>query len=114
MELVESGKFITNKQLCLQKIYSLLFPIFSYNNIDVVTLSSTHLPFLLPMFKKLFPNITFLDPAAQVAKITKKISKHQLKQNKIKIFTSGNANNFHKKLRKIGIKNKVYHLKLRN
>jgi glutamate racemase len=113
VELVESGKFITNKQFCLKKIYSVLFPIFSYNKIDVATLSSTHLPFLLPMFNKLFPNIIFLDPAVQIAKIAKKNLRRKLKQNKIRIFTSGNTNQFHKKLSKIGIKNKVYHLKLR-
>jgi glutamate racemase len=114
VELVESGKFITNKQLCLKKAYSILFPIFNYNNIDVATLSSTHLPFLLPMFKKLFPNITFLDPSSQVAKVAKKFLRQKSKQNKIKIFTSGNTDQFHKKLRKIGIKNKTYHLKLRS
>lgn len=113
VELVESGKFITNKQFCFKKIYSVLFPIFSYSNIDVATLSSTHLHFLLPMLKKLFPNITFLDPAAHVAKIATKNLRQKLKQNKIKIFTSGSTNQFHKKLYKIGIKNKVYHLKLR-
>ncbi|MGQ0377063.1 MAG: glutamate racemase [Nitrososphaerota archaeon] len=112
VELVESGKFISNKQFCLKKIYSLLFPVFSYNDIDVATLSSTHLPFLLPMFSKLFPSITFLDPAVQVAVIVKKTLRQELKQNKIRIFTSGNVNQFHKKLCKIGIKNKVEHLKL--
>ena len=114
VELVESGKFISNKQFCLKKIYSLLFPVFNYNNIDVVTLSSTHLHFLLPMFNRLFPNIIFLDPAAQVAALAKKILQRKLKQNKIRIFTSGSTNQFHKKLRKIGIKNIVYHLKLRD
>lgn len=113
VELVESGKFISNKQFCLKKIHSLLSPVFSYNNIDVTTLSSTHLPFLLPLFNKLFPQITFLDPAAKVAKTaTKILRQNKLKRNKIRIFTSGNTNEFHKKLCKIGIKNKVYHLRL--
>ncbi|MBI3254181.1 MAG: aspartate/glutamate racemase family protein [Nitrosopumilales archaeon] len=113
VDLVESGKFISNKQFCLKKIYSLLSQIFNYNNIDVATLSSTHLSFLLPLFNKLFPQITFLDPATQVAKtVTKILRQNKLKQNKIKIFTSGNANQFHKKLCKIGIKNKVAHLRL--
>jgi len=113
VELVESGKFISNKQFCLKKIYSLLSPVFNYNNVDVTTLSSTHLPFLLPLFNKLFPQITFLDPAAQVAKTaTKVLRQNKLKRNRIRIFTSGNTNQFHKNLCKIGIKNKVYYLKL--
>ena len=81
------------------------------NNVDVAILSSTHLPFLLPMLKKMFPHIIFLDPgnivANQVAKI---LNDKQDKVNTIKIFTSGNVNNFQKQLRKMGIKNKVMQL----
>jgi len=113
VDLVESGKFISNKQFCLKKVHSLLSPVFNYNTVDVATLSSTHLPFLLPMFNKLFPHITFLDPTTQVAKtITKSLRQNESKQNKIRIFTSGNTNQFHKKLSKIGIKNKVSYLRL--
>lgn len=113
VNLVESGKFISNKQFCFKKINSILSEIFSYNNIDVATSSSTHLYFLLPMFNKLFPHITFLDPAAQVAKtVTRILRKNKLKQNKIRIFTSGKTNQFQKKLSKIGIKNKVCYLRL--
>lgn len=113
VDLVESGKFISNKQFCLKKIYSLLSPVFNYSTVDVATLSSTHLPFLLPMFNKLFPHITFLDPATQVAKsITRNLRQNKSKRNKIRIFTSGSTNQFHKKLSKIGIKNKVVHLRL--
>src|SRR3989338_8965773 len=80
VDLVESGKFISNKQFCLKKIHSLLSQIINYNNVDVATLSSTHLSFLLPLFDKLFPQVTFLDPATQIAKTVTKI----LRQNKLK------------------------------
>ena len=80
---------------------------FSKNNVDVVTLSSTHLPFLLPYFKEIFPNITFLDPGGIVVdKIAKKL-RRQNKTRSLSIFASGNIKVFQKKLSKIGIKNKV-------
>lgn len=107
VEFVESGKFINNKILCKNKIKNILSESFSKNNVDVVTLSSTHLPFLLPYFKEIFPNITFLDPGGIVVdKIAKKL-RRQNKTRSLSIFASGNIKVFQKKLSKIGIKNKV-------
>lgn len=107
VELVESGKFIDNKILCKNKIKKILSESFLKNNVDVATLSSTHLPFLLPFLKEIFPNITFLDPGDIVAdKIAKKL-RHQNKTKSLTIFASGNVKVFQKKLLKIGIKNKV-------
>jgi len=107
VELVESGKFIDNKILCKNKIKKTLSKPFLKNHVDVATLSSTHLPFLLPFFKEIFPNIIFLDPGDIVAeKIAKKL-RHQNKTKSLTIFASGNVKVFQKKLSKIGIKNKV-------
>jgi glutamate racemase len=107
IELVESGKFIDNKTLCKNKIRKILSEPFLKNNVDVVTLSSTHLPFLLPILKEIFPNIIFLDPGDIVAdKIAKKL-RHQNKIKSLTIFASGNVKVFQKKLLKLGIKNKV-------
>ena len=107
VELVESGRFINNKILCKNKIKKILSEPFLKNNVDVVTLSSTHLPFLLPFLKEIFPNIIFLDPGDIVAdKIAKKL-RRQNKTKSLTIFTSGNVQVFQKKLSKIGIKNKV-------
>lgn len=69
IDLVEDGSFIANKDKCINKIKTLLEPTFLQNNIDVATLSSTHLPFLLPLFKKIFPNVIFLDPGNYVASL---------------------------------------------
>jgi glutamate racemase len=111
VELVESGKFIYNKKLCKRKIRSILLEPFSKNNIDVATLSSTHLPFLLPLLKQLFPYVMFLDPAGSVSdQIVKLLNRKKSKTNTIKIFTSGNVRIFQKQLRKMGIKNKAMSL----
>ena len=107
VELVESGKFIDNKKLCKNKIKKILSKPFIKYNVDVATLSSTHLPFLLPLLKEVFPNIIFLDPGSVIAKkITMKL-KNQNKTKSLSIFASGDVQAFQKKLSKIGIKNKV-------
>jgi len=87
--------------------------VFSENNIDVATLSSTHLPFLKKSLKEEFPKVTFLDPAQEIAnKVAKLTSKKRSKKNSFKIFTSKNTTQFQKQLQKIGIKNKVNFLSL--
>ena len=106
VDLVESGKFIYEKQKSKKIIKKLIEP--HIQNVDVITLSSTHLPFLLPILKELFPDVIFLDPADSVALHISKILKNkQSQKNKFRIYASGNIKILHKKLEKIGIKNKV-------
>jgi len=108
IELVEYGKFISNKKFCKRIIKKTLCDVFIKNNIDVVTLSSTHLPFLRSILQEEFPEITFLDPAQQVADKVKNFTrKKRSNKNSLQIFTSGNTETFQKQLIKIGIKNKV-------
>lgn len=106
VDLVESGKFISQKQLTKYIIQKIIKPHVD-NNTDVFTLSSTHLPFLVPMLTELFPDVTFLDPADTLAKRIANISKHKSKKSRLKIYASGNVSTFQKQLQKIGIKNKV-------
>ncbi|MDR3782526.1 MAG: aspartate/glutamate racemase family protein [Candidatus Nitrosotalea sp.] len=106
VDLVESGKFLSKKQVLINIIKKTITP-YIEKNIDVFTLSSTHLPFLLPILKELFPNVLFLDPADLVTQRVLKILNHKKSKNVFKIYASGNTENFHKKLMKIGIKNKV-------
>ena len=107
VDLVESGKFLTEKNYC-KKIIKKELQMLHENQIDVVTLSSTHLPFLKKYLQKEFPNTQFIDPGKIVAQeIYSKIKNKQSKRNSLKIFTSGNTKNFQTKLVKIGIKNKV-------
>ena len=113
IELVESGKFITNKKICQKIIKKTLHDVFLQNNIDVVTLSSTHLPLLRSLLQLEFPKVTFLDPAQEVANKVKNLTtKKRSKKNSLKIFTSGNKQTFQKQLRKIGINNNVSSLSL--
>ncbi len=108
IDLVEHTKFISDQKLCERMIKKILSKPFSKFNIDVVTLSSTHLPFLLPLLKKQFPMIIFLDPAQEVAeKVRRILIKKQSKSNTLKIFTSSDPKKFENALLQIGIKKNV-------
>jgi len=113
IDLVESGKFVSNKQFCKKIIKKVLNDIISKNLIDTITLSSTHIPFLKSLLENEFPDVQFIDPGNIVAqKVYRKIKYKQIKRNSLKIFTSGNVKSFQNKLNKIGIKNKVSFLSI--
>ncbi|HXG74550.1 MAG TPA: glutamate racemase [Candidatus Nitrosotenuis sp.] len=112
VQLVESGKFVSDKNCCRKMINSVLAKKIITKKIDTVTLSSTHLPFLLPLLKENFPNVEFLDPAQHVANV---VIQHQAfvnaKKNSLRIFSSGNTKKFQKYLQAIGIANRVEQLR---
>ncbi len=113
VQLVESGKFIENKIYCRKIIQNSLKDFFLKNNIDTVTLSSTHLPFLKPVLECEFPDIQFIDPAESIAsKIFEKLKTRQSKRNLLKIFSSDQTGSFQKNLNNIGIKNKIRFLSI--
>ena len=111
VELVESGKFITNKKHTKKTIKKVLDAKLLQNDIDTITLSSTHLPFLMVLLQKMYPRINFIDPAGITAKkILLKIKNNKTQKNSMRIFASGNPKTFQDKLHKLGIKNKVRYL----
>ena len=108
VELVESGKFLTDKEYCKNIIKEVLEDVFLDNSIDVATLSSTHLPFLEPFLRLIFKNVKFLDPAENVANDVKNLIRdNDLQQNVLRIFTSGDVNLFKKNLQMMGINDEV-------
>ncbi len=108
VKLVEHEKFYSDPDLCRNIIKKTLGSIFIKNNVDVVTLSSTHLPFLLKFFTDLFPKITFLDPSQSLAiNLKKKYTNQNKKRNSLQIFTSGNIKTLGKKLSHMSINNKI-------
>ena len=108
VNLVETGKFIDKSEYCSTMIQKILKKKFQQHKIDVATLSSTHLPFLLPFLKDAFPNVRFLDPAVIVAqKVSRRNIANKNLKNRLKIFTTGDAKKFQSKLKKIGVRNKV-------
>jgi glutamate racemase len=111
IDLVETGKFLNDVSYCKNKIPKYLCNEFSSKNIDVVTLSSTHLSFLNSILTEMFPTISFLDPALDVAKqITKMRNFSPSQKNSLKIFSSSNTTQLQNHLSKLKIKNTVQHL----
>ena len=108
INLVEYGKFIDNKTYCKNIIQKELVKHIIKKNIDVVTLSSTHLPFLKPLLENEFSNVIFLDPANSIAeKLSKRKNILSLNRNRLKIITTGNPKQLERILIKQGISNKV-------
>ena len=87
IELVENGKFLTNEKICTKTVLKVLKEQFKENNITIATLSSTHLPFLLPFLKKNFRNVEFIDPAEDVAKKIAKLKGPKSTRNSLSIYT---------------------------
>ncbi|HET8720053.1 MAG TPA: aspartate/glutamate racemase family protein, partial [Candidatus Nitrosotenuis sp.] len=100
VDLVESGRFISQKQKSEETILEIIGPHVE-DKIDVFTLSSTHLPFLLPNLKKLFPGITFLDPADAVVQRISKLLKGKTGRSRLTIYSSGDIRKFQQQLGKI-------------
>ena len=89
VDLVESGKFLTNKKYCKKIIKKILYNVILKNSIDTMTLSSTHLTIFKTIIRKEFPNVQFIDPGCIVAKkVLKTIKNNQSKKNSLKIFTT--------------------------
>jgi len=108
VELVESGKFLTDEEYCKNIIKEVLEDVFLDNLIDVATLSSTHLPFLEPFLRSIFKNVKFLDPAKNISNVLKDfVENNDLQQNVLRIFTSGDVNLFKKNLQMMGIDDEV-------
>ena len=107
VELVESGKFLIDEKNCVKTILKVLKEEFKENKIKVATLSSTHLPFLLPFMKKYFKKVEFLDPADDVAiKITKLKGPISIR-NSLSIYTTKSPKALQRNLKSMGISNKV-------
>ncbi|MEO9276724.1 MAG: aspartate/glutamate racemase family protein [Nitrososphaera sp.] len=109
VELVESGKFMSEKKQTIKKIKKILYKI-PKNKVDTITLSSTHLPFLLPMLQQVFPHVSFLDPADSIARKVASMLSSKKSRSSLRIYASGDIRSFQTKLHKIGIKNRVLSL----
>ena len=107
VELVESGKFLTHERDCVKTIVKILGDEFKENKIKIATLSSTHLPFLLPFFKKYFRGVEFLDPADDVAKKISKMKGAKSTRNTLSIYTTESPKALQRNLKNMGISNKV-------
>jgi len=67
VDLVESGTFLTRPRVTIEMLRAFVSSILiEHGDIDVFTLSSTHLPWLKQPLEAVFPELRFLDPAEDV------------------------------------------------
>ena len=107
VELVESGRFLTHERNCVKIILKILKDEFKENKIKVATLSSTHLPFLLPFLRKYFKGVEFLDPADDIAIKISKLEGPKSTRNSLSIYTTKSPKTLQRNLKSMGISNKV-------
>ena len=111
IELIENGIHISNER----KTFDTINQVIGYEvdkEIDVITLSSTHLPFVKPYLNSLLPSIKFVDSAKVVAKEVRKYLtfNRMLKKTgngRLQIFVSDGKRQFEQMIRAMGIREPV-------
>jgi glutamate racemase len=111
VQLVEQGVHLTDER----RTYDVISRVLGDNvdeKIDVMTLSSTHLPFVKRYLNALLPTVRFVDPAQMVAKDVKKFLKFYKMTKKtgtgrLQIMVSDGKREFEKSVRAMGIREPV-------
>jgi glutamate racemase len=70
ISLIENGDFIKRRDKTKGYIYNILGDL---EDIDVITLSSTHLPFIRDQLSEEYPYVKFIDPGKVIAKNVKQV-----------------------------------------
>jgi glutamate racemase len=109
IKLIEDGVHLSDEKATIE---SILEVVDDPEDMDVITLSSTHLPIIKNYFLKLFPNVGFVDPAKNIVKDTKIFLKNHRNLrmkgiSKIQILITRNKEGFQKILRQMGYTEKV-------
>lgn len=109
ISLIEDGIFLSDRKKIKQLIIQILG---NRDDIDVIILSSTHLPFILDQLNQLYPHIEFLDPSQIIAKEIKKFLinnnlNNKMKNGKMRILVSDKKKEFQEILRQIGRREKI-------
>jgi glutamate racemase len=111
IELVENGTYITNER----RTYDIISRVLGNgldSKIDVITLSSTHLPFVKRYLSNLLPTVKFVDPATIIAKDVRKFLAFNriLKKTgtgRLRIFVSEGKRYFEQTIRAMGVKEPI-------
>lgn len=111
VELVEKGIHLEDER----RTYDVISRVLGDNvdeKIDVMTLSSTHLPFVKRYLNALLPTVKFVDPAQMVAKDVKKFlgfyrMAKKTGTGKLQILVSDGKREFEKSIRAMGVREPV-------
>jgi glutamate racemase len=111
IELIEQGVHLENERRTFNAISRVLGDSVD-KKIDVITLSSTHLPFVKRYLNSLLPTVRFIDPAQIVAKDVRKfltfyrMTKKSGRSN-LQILVSDGKKEFEKSVRAMGVREPV-------
>jgi len=116
IHLVEDGTYLTNERRTFDIISHIIGDELD-RKIDVVTLSSTHLPFVKRYLSDLLPTVKFVDPARIVSREVKRflISGRKLKRSgvgRLEVYVSSGKRQFEQIIRTMGIKEPVQEISL--
>jgi glutamate racemase len=108
IELVEAGIHLIDERRTFDVVSRVLGDSVD-EKIDVITLSSTHLPFVKRYLNALLPTVRFVDPAQMVARDVRKfLSFHRMSKRKgsgkLQILVSDGKREFEKSIRAMGIR----------
>jgi glutamate racemase len=111
VQLVENGVYLTNEKLTFNTLLQILGEDLD-EKLDVITLSSTHLPFIKNYLVALLPSVKFLDPAKIVAQEARKFLKFNRMMKKsgkgqLEIQVSDKKSEFERILRTMGVQEPV-------
>ena len=111
IELIEQGVHLDNERRTFDVVSRVLGDGVD-EKLDVMTLSSTHLPFVKTYLNALLPTVRFVDPAQIVAKDVRKFLKfyRMAKKSgtgKLQILVSDGKREFERSVRAIGIREPV-------
>jgi glutamate racemase len=111
IELIEHGVHLENERRTFDVISRVLGDSVD-SKMDVITLSSTHLPFVKTYLNALLPTVRFVDPAQTIARDVRKFLKfyRMAKKSgtgKLQILVSDGKREFEKSVRAMGIREPV-------
>jgi glutamate racemase len=111
IELIEHGVHLENERRTFDVISHVLGDNVD-KKIDVITLSSTHLPFVKRYLNSLLPAVKFIDPAQSVAKDVRKFLKiyrmtKRSGRSSLQILVSHDKREFEKSLRAMGVREPI-------
>ena len=111
IELIEQGVHLDNERRTFDVVSRVLGDGVD-EKLDVITLSSTHLPFVKTYLNALLPTVRFVDPAQIVAKDVRKFLKSYRMAKKsgtgrLQILVSDGKREFEKSVRAMGIRETV-------
>jgi glutamate racemase len=111
IELIEHGVHLENERRTFDVISRVLGDGVD-EKMDVITLSSTHLPFVKGYLNALLPTVRFIDPAQMVARDVRKFLKFYRMAKKsgtgrLQILVSDGKREFEKSVRAMGVKEPI-------